>query len=95
MSSPDETKNITIPREYRGNMMVIKFSYDFEVIVPIDIGGQIISLLSNAEMFSSRYKEEEMVKPMDKELAIRLLAATEYEKLKLSFILHGGKDGND
>ena len=95
MSTPDETATIMPPREYRGNMMVIKLSYDFEIIVPMDIGGQILALLGKAELYSASYKQEAMIRPMDKDLTISLLATTEYERLKLSFILHGGKDGND
>ena len=95
MSTPDEKAQVTIPREYRGNMMILKFSYDFEVIVPMEVGAAILGMLSKAELFQDQYGKEKMIKPMDKNITVGLMSISEYEKLKLSFILNGGKDGAD
>ncbi|AIX12399.1 hypothetical protein CPT_Pollock40 [Escherichia phage Pollock] len=71
---------------YRGNMMCIKFSYDFKIILPIEDGKALLELLSKAELFKEEYQKEPHIEPMDKDIDIRFLARTTYERLKLNFL---------
>lgn len=73
-------------KSYRGNMMCIQFSYDFQIILPIEDGKALLELLSKAELFISKYQESDRVEPMDKDLHIRFVARTKYELLKLAFM---------
>lgn len=71
---------------YRGNMICIKFSYDFQIILPIEDGKALLELLSKAEIFKEEYKKEPSIEPMDKSIDVKFLARTTYERLKLSFL---------
>jgi hypothetical protein len=71
---------------YRGNMMCIQLSYDFQIILPIEDGKALLDLLSKAEVFKEEYKKEPSIEQMDKTIPIRFIARTIYERLKLSFM---------
>ncbi|AGF88357.1 hypothetical protein SP076_00130 [Salmonella phage FSL SP-076] len=71
---------------YRGNMMCIKFSYDFQIVLPIEDGKALLELLSKAEIFRDEYKKDPYIEPMDKSIDVRFLARTKYEFLKLAFL---------
>ena len=71
---------------YRGNMMCIKFSYDFQIVLPIEDGKALLELLSKAEIYREEYNKDPFIEPMDKSLDIKFIARSKYELLKLAFL---------
>ncbi len=77
---------------YRGNMVCIKFSYDFEIILPLEDANALLQILGKAEIFKSNYPNDPYVEPMNKEISVRFLARTVYERLKLNFLRNDGNE---
>ena len=75
-----------VNKHYRGNMMVIKFSYDSSIILPIEDGQALLSLLSNAESYKRDYDKDPIITSMDMDFEISFIARTTYERCKLGFL---------
>lgn len=88
MSEPKQE----VHKTYRGNMMCLKFGYDFSVILPVDKATEVLRMLSDAELYVDKYGENAQILPMNKDISIHLLAVTEYELLKIKQLL-GSSDG--
>lgn len=73
-------------RAYRGNMMVIEFGYSSNVIMPIEEGQALLSLMANAESYKKDYGKDPEISPLDMELRVTFLARTTYERCKLGFL---------
>ena len=71
---------------YRGNMMCIRFNYDFQIVLPVEDGKALLELLSKAEIFREEYNKEPFIEPMDKSIDVRFIARSKYELLKLAFL---------
>ena len=75
-----------VNKHYRGNMMVIEFSYSNSIILPIEDGQPLLALLANAESYTKDYGKDPVIKPMDMDIKISFIARTAYERYKLGFL---------
>lgn len=73
-------------RTYRGNMMVIQFGYDNAIVLPMEDGQALLTLMANAESYRKDYGKDPVIEPMSKDLTITFIARTIYERCKLGFL---------
>ncbi len=77
---------------YRGNMVCVRFSYDFSIILPLEDANALLAILGKAEFFKENYPNDPVIEPMNKEIQVRLIARTVYERLKLNFLRNDGNE---
>jgi hypothetical protein len=72
------------------NYLVIKadLNYSNKLILPYDLGMQLMNALAKAEIYSTPYNEKSVIRDIGSEdISISLLGAQEYAEIKLNDLL--------
>ena len=83
---PRATKPKVEPLE--DNMVVLKFAYDAEYVLPYDDAMRVVESFKKAEKFEDKYEEGKFIKPVAyRDLGFHLLAKSEYLQIKVNNLL--------
>lgn len=74
------------------NKIVVKFSYNCSVVLPIKEGIEIIELLSKAETYDDSDYGKPIIKDYDLDVSLTVLSDKQYKKLKSDAFLREDKE---
>lgn len=88
MDYPEALK-VVQARKTKENYMLIRFSYDTQIILPYKEGLAFVASLTNAEQLEESYQKPHRINYFNKEtLMIRIMSNHEYELYKIAALLN-------
>ena len=66
----------------------IKFSYNFELILPYLKGIELLTLLSEAEKYEGDYRRPKIEALSDEEISMSILSSKDRDNIKMSMLLN-------
>lgn len=70
------------------NYLVVKISYDIQIVLPHSDGIALLNSLKNAEQLHTPYNEPHRIKEIERsKLEVTQMSATEYERFKIAALL--------
>jgi|TARA_R110000744_G_scaffold204690_3_gene323506 hypothetical protein len=69
------------------NMMVLKFAYDMEFVLPVTDATNILKALESAYKYNAPYNKEATIEPIETNVDSRIISADKYRELRRNHIL--------
>ena len=89
MNHAEALKEVQVMKPPREGFMVLKFEYNFKLLLPHKEGVALLACLASAEQLVNNYSDPGRIIPMEHDrIEITLLSRKDYERYKMAGLLN-------
>ena len=92
MATSPPNSNTGKPSDQRAEFMLIKISYDCQLLLPIKEGNEFLAAYSQARAWKSGYKEPTTIEPSPPEVTVRYVTKAEIAKVRFDQTIGESQD---